>query len=54
MVDKIKSRIIKLKNDKSTLINYIKIFKDNNKVKETFNDNEEFKKMDEAKRNVDD
>ena len=54
MIDKIKSKIIKLKNDNNTIVNYVKIFKDNNTVKEIYNNNEEFKKMSETKRNIND
>ncbi len=54
MNDKIKNRIIKLKNDKKVILKYIDVFKNNEKAKELFKDNEDFIKLNENKQNIDD
>jgi len=53
MNDKIKSKILKMKNDNKTIIKYIEIFKNNEKAKELFKDNSEFIKINEIKKDID-
>jgi hypothetical protein len=44
MNNKIKEQILSLKNNE-TIIEYVNIFKDMEKAKEVFKDNEDFKKL---------
>ena len=53
MNDKIKNRIIKLKNDKKVINDYLNVFKNNNKAKELFANNYNFQKLNEIKKNID-
>ncbi len=47
MIEKIKERITKNKNEKENYIGYIKSFCESEKAKELYNGNEEFKNLNE-------
>ncbi len=45
MNNKILNKILELKNNKKTIIDYVNIFKNNEKSKEVYKDNADFKSL---------